>query len=194
MMRAFIAAILTGCASLCIAAAQIPGDESRDIDLLISARMQIRDGKLDYAEQSTRDFLAKHPASSQAHFLLGFILFREGQTHAAVESTQEKARLSLAEYTEGAKYNRPSSLDLKVVALDYVLLGDYSDADRWLTHSLGLNPKDAESWYYLGRIKESESNLTDAVRAFDQSLALDPLNTRAAEAKTKVLQAESTTH
>lgn len=190
-MKPSILVLFAALAILSSAAAQ---DESRDIDLLINARMQIRDGKIDQAEQSTRDFLEKHPAFAQGHFLLGFILFKEGQAKAAVESTQAKARSSLAEYTEGAKYSTPSSLDLKVVALDYVLLGDYSDADTWLTRSLSWNPRDAEGWYYLGRVKESENDLPRALRAFEESLALDPLNTRAEEAKKKVQEAESTAH
>lgn len=168
------------------AAAQMQSDDSNDIDLLINARLEVRDGKFDHAEQLTRDFLQKHPGSSQAHFLLGFILFKEGQAKAAVDGTQDKARSSLAEYTEGAKYHNPSSLDLKIVALDYVLLGDYADADNWLTRSLSWNPKDSEAWYYLGRIKQSENNLSAAVRAFDQSLEIDPLNTRAKDAKKSI--------
>ncbi len=175
--------VLAAFAVLSSAAAQMEKEESRDIDLLINARLQIRGGKLDQAEQSTRDFIEKHPASAQAHFLLGFILLKEGQAKAEAEATQGKARASLAEYTEGAKHNRPSSLDLKVVALDYILLGDASDADKWLTQSLSWNPTDAEAWYYLGRVKESEKDGPRALIAFERCLAIDPLNQKAEEAK-----------
>jgi Flp pilus assembly protein TadD len=176
-IRFWLAVTLLGsCLALC-------ADESADIDLLINARLQIRNGDLEQAEQSTRDFVAKHPESAQAHFLLGFIFFREGQTKAETTATQEKVRLSLAEYTEGAKHHAPSSLDLKIVALDYVLLGDFADADRWLTRSLNWNPKDAEAWYDLGRIKDSENDYSAAIQAFDRCLQLDPQYTHAADAK-----------
>ena len=186
MKKKFVAFVLLAAASGL--AAQTSTDDSADINLLINARLQIRDGKIDQADETTREFLTKHPESGQAHFLLGFILFKEAQQHAAVDSTQEKARLSLAEYTEGAKYQKPSSLDLKIVALDYVLLGDMADADTWLTRSLSWNPKDAEAWYDLGRIKESEKNFPEAEQAFEQSVKLDPLNTKAEEARKRAAE------
>lgn len=194
MMRSLIAAILMGCALVSCVAAQSMAEDAKDIDLLIDARMQIRGGQIDQAEQSTRNFLEKHPSSGQAHFLLGFILFKEGQARAAVGTTQDKARASLAEYTQGAQFQRPSSLDLKVVALDYVLLADYPDADKWLTQSLSWNPKDAEAWYYLGRIRESEGDSRTAAQAFDQCLKLDPLETRAKQEREKLAQTPSGTH
>jgi Tfp pilus assembly protein PilF len=42
-------------------------------------------------------------------------------------------------------------LDLKIVALDYVLLNDYADADHWIRYSLSVDPNDAEAWYEAGR-------------------------------------------
>src|SRR6266550_8378155 len=136
-----------------------------------------------------RKYLDKNKDSAFGHFLLGYILFREIQESAGVKSgtsaaaysekvadgsdtgTREaKAKASLAEYTEGAKYHDPSALDLKIVALDYVLLGDYPHADKWLTRSLAWNPKDSESWYYLGRTKYNENRFAEAVSAFEQCL------------------------
>lgn len=187
----FAAAIFISCLG---AAPQAPSDESVDIDLLVNARMQLRDGKLDVAEQSTHDFLEKHSASAQGHFLMGFIFFKKAQAKAAVDLTQEQAKASLAQYTEGARYRQPSSLDLKIVALDYVLLESFEDADKWLSQSLAWNPKDAEAWYYLGRIKSSEKKLPQAVQAFDQCLKLDPLYTKAEEAKKKALADEAAAH
>ncbi|HEV2400821.1 MAG TPA: tetratricopeptide repeat protein [Candidatus Sulfotelmatobacter sp.] len=89
------------------------------------------------------------------------------------------AKASLAEFTAGARYRRPSAFDLKIVALDYVLLGDYVDADKWLTRSLQWNPKDPEGWYYLGRAKYNENRFAEAVTAFQQCLKLDRKNAKA---------------
>jgi tetratricopeptide (TPR) repeat protein len=186
--------ILASCIGLSGAAPQAPSDESADIDLLINARMQLRDGKVDLAQESTQDFLRKHPASAQAHFLLGFILFRKAQAKAAVGLTQEQAKASLAEYTEGAKYRNPSSLDLKIVALDYVLLESFEDADKWLSRSLAWNPKDPEAWYYMGRIKYSENKLPEAAQAFEQCLRLDPQYTKAEAGRKQAVAAESAAH
>jgi Flp pilus assembly protein TadD len=149
------------------------------------------------AEPLVRQYLEAHPDSADAHFLLGYILFREIQEQAApagsasdtryIEKTAERvstefkgknARASLAEYTEGAKYHVPSAFDLRIVSFDYVLLDDYSDADKWLTQMLEWTPNDPEGWYYLGRTKYNENRFAEAIQAFQHSLKLDPHNVK----------------
>jgi Flp pilus assembly protein TadD len=134
---------------------------------LMWARSLLDDGKVEQAEQTTHAYLRTHPDSADAHFMLGVILFK------AV-----KVKESLAEYTEGSKHREPSPYDLEIVALDYVLLRDYMDADKWLTRSLERNPQNAEGWYYLGRTKYNENRFEEAVRAFEQSLRLAPANVK----------------
>ena len=46
---------------------------------------------------------------------------------------QGKAADSLRAYTAAAALRRPQEPDLMAVAVDYVTLGDYSDADRWFS-------------------------------------------------------------
>jgi len=164
-------------------------------NLLLEARTFLAEGKMDQAESAVRAYLVGHQNSARAHFLLGLILFRkiqadalEKRAHAGSDSASElrgsdlrekNARASLAEYTEGAKYERPSASDLKIVALDYVLLGSYADASKWLTTSVQQNPKDAEAWYYLGRSRYNENRFEEAARAFLKCLELEPRNVKA---------------
>lgn len=119
--------------------------------------------------RAVRQTLQARPQSADAHFLLGYILFREIQAVGDADTysdfhqpdpklRNEKASESLAQFTEGAKYHDPSAFDLKIVALDYVLLGAYTDADKWLTKSLQWDPKDSQAWYYLGRTKYNEGS------------------------------------
>jgi tetratricopeptide (TPR) repeat protein len=163
-----------------------PGaDEPR----LTEARSLLNQGAASEAEQVVRAFLKEHPGSAEAHFLLGYVLFREIQTDAernadALRDDYQRsghlqtknqfhdaaARASLAEFTEGAKYHPPSAFDLKIVALDYVLLGDFADADKWLTRSLQLEPGDSQAWYYLGRAKYNENRFAEAIAAFEECL------------------------
>jgi tetratricopeptide (TPR) repeat protein len=131
-------------------------------------RALIELGKLHEAEQLTRRYLEVHKNSGDAHYLLGYVLFKE-----------EDAKSSLAEYTEGAKYRTPSAEDLEVVAGDYVLLKDYPDADKWFTKAVEWNPNDALGWYYLGRTKYNENRFDEAVAAFQKCLQLDPRNVKA---------------
>jgi Flp pilus assembly protein TadD len=184
--------------------------------LLAEARSLADKGMASEAERRVRQYLAVHPDSANAHFLLGYILFREIQEQAAISentslsdsaptavsgsasrhtsataslgdkgATSEasdrntKTKASLAEFTEGAKYHPPSAFDLKIVAFDYVLLGDYTDADKWLTKMLQWTPDDAEGWYYLGRTKYNENRFDEAVDGFQQSLKLDPQSVKA---------------
>ena len=164
-------------------------------NLLADARTFLAEGRMDQPEGAVRSYLAQHQNSADAHFLLGLILFRriqadalEGRAHAGSDSASElrgsdlsekNARASLAEYTEGAKYGRPSASDLKIVALDYVLLGSYADASKWLTRSVEENPKDAEAWYYLGRSRYNENRFEEGVQAFLKCLELEPHNVKA---------------
>lgn len=175
--------------------------------LLSDAKSLFQLGKFTEADRTVRQYLENHPDSADGHFLLGHILFREIQSQAAQEApfpsvthgpmvsartrgsnpsdmtvskaTQEMATASLEEFTAGAKSRNPSAADLKIVAFDYVLLGDYPDADKWLTKMLEWVPSDSEGWYYLGRTKYNENRFAEAITAFQQCLKLDPQNVKA---------------
>lgn len=174
------------------------GDDFGPADpALAEPRSLLQQGRASEAEPVVRKYLRQHPDSADAHFLLGLALFRQIQQRAAdagaplslhdeksvSESARafrsEKAKESLAEYTEGSRYHPPSAADLKIVALDYVILGDYSDADLWLTKMLSWSPSDSEGWYYLGRTKYNENRFAEAIQAFERSLNLDPQNVKA---------------
>jgi tetratricopeptide (TPR) repeat protein len=135
---------------------------------LAAAKSFLAKGMLTEAESAARKHLAEHADSADGHYLLGYILFR-----------QAKASASLGEYTEGAKYRKPSALDLQVVGADYVLLGDFPDADKWFTKSLEWDPANVLGWYYLGRTKYNENRFEEAVKAFQQCLKLDAKHIKA---------------
>jgi hypothetical protein len=78
---------------------------------LEQARTLLDRGSLKEAEAMVRQYLVQHASSAEGHFLLGHILFR-----------QDKPQDSLAEYTLGAKFHDPGAFELKIVALNYVLL------------------------------------------------------------------------
>ena len=176
-----------------------PSEPLKPDPALAPARSLLHEGKLSEAESATRDFLREHADSAEAHFLLGFILFREVQAKwleagkgqgenllysgdasgSVAEFRDAKAKESLAEFTAGAKYHVPSAFDLKIVALDYTLLKDNRDADHWLTRSLQADPRDPQAWYYLGRTKYSSGQFREAIEAFEQCLKLEPRNVEA---------------
>jgi len=160
------------------------------------AKSFLQRGMLSEAERAVRQYLDRQPKSAEGHFLLGYILFIEIQGKASQEESRgevrghdpdailskfsdKQARASLAEFTEGAKYHLPNGFDLKVIALDYVLLRDFVDAEKWLTRSLEWNPKDSEAWYHLGRTKYNLQRFREAINAFEHCLEIDPKNVQA---------------
>jgi len=202
-----ICLLLLATSSSTAAIAQAAAQAIEGQDPLSYAKILFQQAKFSEADRAVRQYLKDHPDSADGHFLLGHILFREIQAQATVEtqfpsqthgpiasartmsatssetavpkSTREMAKASLAEFTAGAKFHEPSAADLKIVALDYVLLVDYQDADKWLTKMLEWAPNDSEGWYYLGRTKYNENRFAEAISAFQQCLKLDPQNVKA---------------
>jgi Flp pilus assembly protein TadD len=156
---------LLQCGAVLLFCARLASAQS---DPLASAHSLLDQKQFMQAEALLRSYLAAHPASAGAHFLLGYTLFREGHP-----------RESLAEFTEGAKYERPKAADLKVVAADYVLLGSFTDADKWLTLVTKETPEDADAWYLLGRTKYNENRFEEAIESFQKTLALRPHDIKA---------------
>ena len=105
------------CLSLCLSLVCFPAflalGQNLSEDRIREARALLSQGRLTEAKQAAVDSLETNQQSADAHFLLGYILFK-----------QQDAKASLAEYTEGAKYRKPTATELQVVAGDYVLLSD----------------------------------------------------------------------
>jgi len=146
-----------------------PGDQTKGTDSgLEDIRSLLMQHRFSVAEQSLHRYLELHPESASAHFLLGYTLFSE-----------QKAAASLAEYTSGARYRKPSAEDLMAIAADYILLNDNEDADKWLTEVTRLQPENALAWYYLGRARFYESRYGEAASIFLTCLRLNPRDARA---------------
>jgi tetratricopeptide (TPR) repeat protein len=168
-LKGVIATLVLGCICLPRAIAQSmlsPSDPSTAS--LLEAHRLLSSADYSGAERILRQTLTRTPDSAEAHFLLGFTLFRERQP-----------RPSLAEYTEGARYRDPSTEDLITVSSDYILLEDYSDAARWLTMVTQRAPTLLLGWYLLGRTEYNADHPADAERAFLTCLRLDPHHVRA---------------
>jgi len=115
------------------------------------------------AEHALHGYVRLHRDSSDALYMLGFVLNRENRPAE-----------SLAAYTQAAAITHPTSDDLKVVGLDYVLLNDYADASQWLEKAVVLDGTNKDAWYYLGRAYYTKARLVEARTAFHTILDLDP--------------------
>ena len=133
------------------------------IDPLAEERALLNEGRIAQAEAGLHAYLETHATSPDAHFLIGYALFK-----------QQKAQESLAEYTAGAKFRRPVAEDFKVIASDYVLLADFSDADKWYSEAAKEQPDNADTWYLLGRTKFNENIYAGAIDDFERAIRLHP--------------------
>lgn len=136
--------------------------------LLMEGKSLADAGQYVQAESVLRSYASGHPDSPDTLYMLGFVLNRE-----------DKPADSLNAYTQAARLARPQSDDLKVVALDYVLLNDYDDAIRWMKQAVAFDPKNEQAWYGLGRCLYSQSEFGEAQQAFERALALDPRDVKA---------------
>ncbi len=132
------------------------------------------------AEGALRRYLLAHVTSSDALYLLGYVLHREG-----------KAAESLETYTKAAQHRTPAGDDLKIVGLDYVLLNDYPEAIKWLEKAVEAEPKNKEAWYFLGRAYYTKSSIPEARRAFLTVLRLDPRDAKAENNLGLILESEA---
>jgi len=136
--------------------------------LLYKAKCLVHISDFAEAEQSLRGYLQSRRNSSDALYMLGFVLNR-----------LNRPADSLATYTQAAALTPPTADDLKIVGLDYVLLNDYADAIKWLGKAVSVDGKNKDAWYYLGRAYYTQSQLFKAKEAFLRALQLDPRDPKA---------------
>src|SRR5882762_5424925 len=148
--------------------------------LLYESKAYIHLEQFTAAEGALRRYLQTHAAASEALYLLGYVLHREG-----------KAAESLETYTKAAQHRTPTGDDLKIVGLDYVLLNDYPDAIKWLEKAVEAEPKNKEAWYFLGRAYYTKSSIPEARKAFLTVLQLDPRDAKAENNLGLILESEA---
>jgi tetratricopeptide (TPR) repeat protein len=136
--------------------------------LLYQGKALVNLGDFPAAADALRGFLALHPKSDDALYLLAYVRFRENQPEE-----------SLQRFTEAALIKPPTADDLKVIALDYVLLNDYESAGRRLEEALQLDPGNMEALYHLGRVRYQQNRFDQAIDAFRKVLKRDPHNVKA---------------
>lgn len=136
--------------------------------VVLEAKAQVNAGDFSGAERTLEQYTAVHTRSADALYLLAYTLERQNQPKASLEAL-----------TRAAAIAPPTGNDLKIAALDYVLLEDYPDAVRWLDRAVSLDPTNAEAWYDLGRCRMHQGKFSDAEAAFGRTLALQPNDSKA---------------
>jgi len=136
--------------------------------LLYQGKCLVNLGRFPDAAGVLQNYAAAHPQSDDAAYLLAYASFRE-----------DKPKESLQLYTHAARLKTPTADDLKIVALDYVLLNDYGDAAHYLEIALQMDPRNDEARYHLGRVRYQQNRFDDAIAAFQEVLKSEPGNVKA---------------
>jgi len=136
--------------------------------LLMEGRCLADVSDLAGAERVLKMYLEQNVRSASALYLLGYVLQRAN-----------KPKESLQMFTKAAAIRTPVAEDLRIVALDYVLLDDYPDAIRWLKMAVQDDPKNADAWYALGRSQMNQGNFIAAQQAFERVLSIRPADVKA---------------
>jgi len=136
--------------------------------LLFEGKSLVNLSKFDDAGDALQNYLKTHPKSDDANYLLAYIRFRQNRPKESLELMHAAAALK-----------PPTADDLKIGALDYVLMGDYADAGRYLEEAVHVDPNNLEARYHLGRVRYQENRFDDAIAAFHAVLERDPDNVRA---------------
>ena len=144
--------------------------------LLLQAKSLVNLEDFPHAEAVLR----MRPESAESLYLLGYVLQR-----------RNNPRESLATFTRAAALAPPRPDDLKLVALDYVLLNDYPDAVHWLERALAADAANEEAWYYLGRAHMQLGNFVLADANFRRALALNPDDPKALDNLGLALEAQN---
>src|ERR1039457_261566 len=157
-------------------------DPGRTDALLYRGKSLINLGQFDSAASALQTYWEAHSNSDDAVYLLAYVRFRENKP-------EESLRL----FTDAAKLRTPTADDLKVVALDYVLLADYDDAAHYLEVALSMDPANVEARYHLGRVRYQQNRFDLAIAAFEEVLRRDPKNLKAQDNLGLSLDAENKT-
>ena len=151
-------------------------------DPIVDARRYYNNHQLERAEIILREFLLSNPSSADALYLLGHVL----------ESANQPKK-SLEIFNKAATIAKPSGEDLRIAALDYVLLGDYRSSQQWLGRSLELDSNNGEAWYDLARTKMMLGDYIGAEGAMRRALALKPKMVKAENNLGLILEAQNRT-
>jgi tetratricopeptide (TPR) repeat protein len=150
-----------------------------DVNLYL-AKSLINLGRFIEAETALRRFIEAAPTSDEGIYLLGYALFRQG-----------RAKESLETYARAIRMKPPASDDLKVIGLDYGLLGYYNYSAQFLEKALAADPNNIEARYYLGRVRYEQNRFADAVLQFEEVLKRDPNHMKAQNNLGQALEAQN---
>jgi tetratricopeptide (TPR) repeat protein len=144
---------------------QAPPDQAEPVEAALGVAYTAN-GEMEKALATLKDLVAAQPDSADAHFNLGLVYARQGQ------SKNEEA--AAAEFRETLRLDQ--SMDPARIALGRVLISlqKYSDAAPVVLEYTRRQPREAQGFYAIGQAYQGLKNSEAAIIALERAAVLDP--------------------
>jgi len=123
----------------------------------------IERGELESAKDLVTSYLKTHPNSWQAHYQLGYVLFRLHDIHGSIATLAKSLELNI----RNAEAH-------KVLGLDFTIIDRYDLAEVEFKQAVSSEPDSAEIHYFLGRVYYTSGNYPLARKEFETAVRLNP--------------------
>ncbi len=147
------------------AAKQAPPDQAQPVQAALGVAYA-ENGEVKEALATLNDLVAAQPASADAHFNLGLVYARQGQS--------KDEETAVTEFREALRLDQ--GMDPARIALGRVLISlqKYSDAAPIILEYTRRQPRDAQGFYALGQAYRGLKMSDAAIKALERATVLDP--------------------
>jgi len=133
-----------------------------DLDQIKNFEAAIGEDKIDEVEPLVSTYLQGHPNSWRAHYIEGYLLFR-----------MRKVGDSIRELSKSLELNVDDPEAHKILAKDFVIIGQVDYALTELQQAVRLKPESAEIHYSLGEIYSAKDMLPESKSEFMAAIKWD---------------------
>lgn len=137
------------------------GDD--DLDAIKGFESAIEKDEIDAVEPRVVAYLQDHPNSWRAHYIYGYLLFR-----------MRKFGESIRELSRSLEINTDDAEAHKILAKDFVVIGQIDYAQAELQQAVRINPNSAEIHYSLGEVYSTKDMVPEAKAEFMAAIERDP--------------------
>jgi tetratricopeptide (TPR) repeat protein len=133
-----------------------------DLDQIKNFETTIEKDKIDEVEPLVASYLEGHPTSWRAHYIQGYLLFRMRKVGDSIRELSKSLELNVAD---------PEAH--KILAKDFVIIGQVDYALTELQQAVRLKPESAEIHYSLGEIYSAKDMLPESKSEFMAAIQRD---------------------
>lgn len=139
------------------------GDRDDQSEQIATLDRDIQQGKLEDARALLVSYLKAYPNSWQAHYQLGYVLFRLHDVHGSIERLAKSLELNI--------HNAEAH---KILGLDFTIIDRFDLAEVEFKQAAFSEPDSAEIHYFLGRVYYTSGNYPFARKEFETAIRLNP--------------------